>query len=62
MRDTVAVRRRRLAALLLLALPLLAASATAGPPGVWTQITSSTDRNIDEVASARTADGVLHFV
>ena len=60
MRHTVAVRR--LAALLVLALPLLATSAAAGPPGVWSQITSSTDRNIDEVASARTADGVLHVV
>jgi hypothetical protein len=52
----------RLGVVLLAALPLLAGSASAGPPGIWTQVTSNTDRNVDEVASARTLDGLLHVV
>ena len=31
-----------------------------GAPGIWTRITESTGRNIDQVALVRTEDGVLH--
>lgn len=46
---------------LLLALPPLA-FVLSGPPGEWSRITDLTGRNIDEVATARTRDGVLHVV
>jgi hypothetical protein len=37
-------------------------AGAAGPPGNWTRITETNDRNIDQVATARTADGVLHAI
>lgn len=39
-----------------------AAASTTGSPGVWTRVTDSNGRNIDEVGLARTNDGVLHVV
>jgi hypothetical protein len=50
----------RVTRLLLALLPT--ALVGAGPPGEWTRITDLTGRNIDEVAIARTRDGVLHVV
>lgn len=56
---------KRLVALAVLATSITvpaALSAPAGPPGSWTRITDRTDRNIDEVGLARSADGVLHVL
>src|SRR3954469_21870952 len=39
-----------------------APGAVAGAPGKWTQLGDANLRNIDEVALARTPDGVLHAV
>src|SRR5262249_22066547 len=47
-----------LLALLLLAVP---PPPHAGPPGEWSRVTDLASRNIDEVARARTGDGVLHI-
>jgi hypothetical protein len=47
-----------LASLLLAAVP----SAVAGGPGKWTEISPNDEDNIDEVALARTNDGVLHAI
>ena len=52
----------RLALLTLLASLVVAPAALAGGPGKWTQVGDSNLANIDEVALARTADGVLHAV
>ena len=54
----------RLAAIFALALLVLAAPAAAGPPGTWTKVTnfSAQGVNTDEVAVARTPDGVLHVL
>jgi len=41
---------------------LLATTAAAGPPGSWTRVSDVTGRNIDQVATARTPDGVLHVL
>ena len=38
-----------------------AAPGLAGPPGEWNRITEVSGRNTDEIATARTADGVLHL-
>src|SRR4029453_8767870 len=56
-------RTRAAAALALLAATACAASAHAGPPGKWTQVTGvggQEDQNILRVGLARTPDGVLH--
>ncbi len=37
-------------------------SASMGPPGVWTKVTSGDRRNIDDVGLARTPNGVLHVL
>lgn len=49
-------------ALLLVPILLLASSAGAGSPGTWTRVSDPNGTNSDEVALARTADGVLHAV
>jgi hypothetical protein len=56
-------RTRAAAALALLAATACAASAHAGPPGKWTQVTGvggQEDQNTLRVGLARTPDGVLH--
>src|SRR5213080_4902895 len=53
--------RIRGAGLAVLACCLIAApGALAGAPGKWTQLGDANLGNIDEVALARTPDGVLH--
>jgi hypothetical protein len=52
----------RLIALGLLVAAVATPSAAAGGPGVWTQISSGQQENIDELGLARTGDGVLHVV
>src|SRR3954447_13417799 len=47
---------------LLAAVLAIAPAAHAGSPGKWTQLGEANLANIDEVALARTADGVLHAV
>jgi hypothetical protein len=56
-------RSRAAAALALLAATACAATAHAGPPGKWTQVTGvggQEDQNTLRVGLARTPDGVLH--
>src|SRR5215213_292959 len=53
----------RILILVLAALGVLVASAAAaGPPGSWSRLSDATGRNIDQVATARTPDGVLHVL
>src|SRR4051794_31379759 len=53
----------RTALLALCACVLVAApTASAGGPGKWTQLGQANLTNIDQVALARTPDGVLHAV
>lgn len=47
--------------LALLAAGLLVSAAAAGPSGTWTRVTDPTGVNTDQVALARTGDGVLHL-
>ncbi len=59
------MRRYAVASLVLvvaLAGAAAALSAPAGPPGVWTKVTSGDRRNIDDVGLARTSNGVLHVL
>ncbi len=56
--------RRALPALAALAAAAAAAivpAAHAGPPGTWTRVTDTSGVNTDQVALARTSDGVLHL-
>src|SRR3954451_740652 len=53
----------RRACLAMLAAAFIAApTASAGGPGKWTQLGQANLANIDQVALARTPDGVLHAV
>jgi hypothetical protein len=53
---------RWVAALAVLAAAIVTPSAAAGGPGVWTQISSGPQQNIDELGLARMGGGVLHVV
>jgi hypothetical protein len=54
--------RRLIVAIGIFVAAVAAPSAAGGGPGVWTQISSGSQENIDEVGLARTGDGVLHVV
>src|SRR3954453_12763465 len=41
---------------------LVPANALAGAPGKWTPVSPNNEDNIDQVALARTSDGVLHAI
>jgi hypothetical protein len=55
-------RRRSLLTFIVAVALVVVGAGAAGPPGNWTRITDTNDRNIDQAATARTADGVLHVI
>ncbi len=52
--------RRCIVLLGFVAILAVAGIASAGPAGTWTRLTTPNGRNIDQIALARTHDGVLH--